>query len=107
MESKLTYQPSLYSFPQISTSRSRRKVFCLFSKISASVIGGAARFTASMRGPPIRNQRDAGGGSGICMKVLVKYSTSRISGDLLLDCSELKDWINQRVEDESSKIFRV
>lgn len=76
------YHPSLYSFSLISTSRSRRKgLSCLFSQISASVIGGAARFTVSIRGPLIRSQREAVGGSGICTKVIVKYSIFAISCD--------------------------
>lgn len=74
-----SYHPSLYSFSLISMSRSRIKGLCLFSQISDSVIGGAARFTVSMRGPLIRSQREACGGSGICTKVIVKYSILSIA----------------------------
>ena len=69
-----TYQPCLYSFCRISTSRLMRKAFRFHRQISASEIGVAATSTSSIRGPHNRNQRDSGGRSGIWTKVLVKYS---------------------------------
>lgn len=89
-----TYQPCLYSFSLISTSKLMRNGFRFHSKISASEIGVAARSKLSMRGPQNRNQRDSGGSSGTCTKILLKYSIFPI----LCMFSIFPFWLNIKVD---------